>query len=58
MKIKKWCENHIALIVGVVLAVIMILIFIWVFMQLQYCFEHPSCDWCRMTNATGVGRSY
>jgi len=54
MKIKKWCENHIALIVGVVLAVIMILIFIWVFMQLQYCIEHPSCDWCRMTNATGV----
>ena len=47
-------KKDIALIVGVVLAVIMILIFIWVFMQLQYCFEHPGCDWCKVTNATGV----
>ena len=51
---KKWFENNISLIADAVIALIIALIILWVYMQLQYCGCHPDEEWCQMKNATSI----
>ena len=57
MKVKQWADDHIVFIVIAVLAALVLifaLIFIWVYMQFQYCSCHPDEEWCQMKNATAM----
>jgi len=52
MEITLWIENHILLIVGICLLIIIISLGIFVISNIIYCMHHPELEWCKATNMT------